>query len=164
MTIRDQAALILDALTQWSGPAASRVFIASDVIDCIEQLRLKPGVPAIAILWTDESPRSEYDILGRVDRTWKAVVSRARGLKLQSGESLTQGSAGGPPMFDLVEQVREVILGIRIPTVPGDVSGEDTVPRYYGSYPFEVQGLILDAIEIRFTLAAQITVQKENAE
>ena len=159
MTIRDQSNLILEALAAWAAPRAGRAFIASDVIDCIEQLRLKPGVPAIALLWVDETPRGENEFLGRVDRTFKAVVSRSRGLKLQSGESLTQGSAGGPPMFDLVEEARELILSLRLPTEEGDVLGEDTVPCYKGSSPFEVQGLILDAIEIKFTLAAQITVQ-----
>ena len=163
MTLRDQANFILTALNDWAAPASGRVFMASDVIDCIEQLRLKPGVPAIALLWIDETPRGENEFAGRVDRTWKVILSRARGLKLQSGESLTEGASGGGPLFDLVEQVREVLLALRLPApedgLTYEVAGEDTVPAYKGASPFEVQGLILDAIEIKFTLAAQITVQ-----
>lgn len=159
MTIREQVKLVETALQEWAKGNGGRVFIAADALDCIEQLRMRPGKATAAVLWQTEEPRGDVDILGRVDRGFKAVVSRGRGLKLQPGESLTDGTSGGEPMFDLVEQVREIVLALRLDD--DALPQEDQVPTYKGTGPFEVNGTLLDASEVRFGLAAQITQQAQ---
>lgn len=155
--IAEQAKLILAAIQDNLLGADVRAFVASDPIDCLDRLRMKPGVGSCAVLWVSEEPR-EPEFLGRVDETWKVVVSRGRSLKLQPGDSLIEGAAGGPPMFELVETIRNAVLSLRMPAEDG-FGGADLVPAYRGSGPFEVNGMLLDAVEIRFTLAGQIPPQ-----
>lgn len=157
MTISGQAKLILKALLDNSLETGGRAFIAADPIDCIERLRMKPGVASAALLWHAEDTR-DLECLGRVDETWKVVVSRGRSMKIQAGESLIEGAAGGGPMFDLVESVRDKVLALRLPAEDG-MDGEELAPVYRGAGPFEVNGILLDAVEIRFSLAHQIAVQ-----
>jgi hypothetical protein len=160
MTIREQAKLIEAGLREWTKGNGGRVFIASDVVDCIEQLRARPGTPSCAVLWMTEDVHGEYPELGKMLRGFKVIVSRGRGLVLQSGQSLTEGAAGGKAMFDLVEEAREMALALRTE----DEAGEMQFPVYQGSGPFQpVEGLLLDAMEVRVGLFAQGTVQELHA-
>ena len=123
----------------------------------MEELRGKPGAPTAAVLWQSEHPDGRYAEEGKVLRMFKIVVSRGRGLKLVTGESLSEGVAGGPAMFDLVEQAREIARNLRMEDEPGELQ----LPIYKGSGPFLVHGYILDAMEIRFALYAQIPFQDQ---
>jgi len=153
MTIAEQTIAIVAGLAAWASANSGRAFPASDVVDVFEQLRAKPGAPSCAVLFWSEDPRDNFELLGRVDRTFKIIVSRGRGFKLQTGESLTDGASGGPPMFDLVEEAREVARNLR-----GDLPGEEAVPIYKGCGPFEASGLLLDAYEIRISFPNQLPV------
>jgi hypothetical protein len=159
MTIGEQAKMIERALAEWCKTNRGRAFIASDPLDCIDQLRQKPGTPTAAVLFDRREPRGELDT-GRKDNFFKVVISRGRSLKLVPGESLTEGAAGGKPMFDLVEEAEAVVLGMRMDADDGGIDGEDTVPHHMGTGMFEVNGMLLDAYEVRFSLAAQATVQE----
>jgi hypothetical protein len=164
MTIAENIKTIEAALAEWATGNGGSVFVASDVVDLIERLRMKPGAPRVGILFVDEEPRG-LDVLGRCDQGFKMVVSRGRSLKLQSGESLTEGAAGGKAMFDLVQEVKEVVLAIRLePQDEEQLEEEDTIPTYKGSGQFEVNGLLLDAYEVRVGFAAQGTVQRLGGE
>lgn len=158
MNLSGQAKLVMEALESWAKSSGGRAFIAADALDCIDQLRLKPGRASAALLWNTEEPRG-LEVLGRVDDSWKVVVSRGRSMKLQAGEALIEGAAGGPPMFELVEAVRDVVLALRLPPEE-QFDDAELIPVYRGSGPFEVNGLLLDAVEIRFALAAQIAFQE----
>jgi hypothetical protein len=157
MTITEQAGLILDALNAWVADNKGRAFIAADAVHCVEELRGKPGAPTAAVLWESEEPSGRNAEEGKVLRTFKIVVSRGRGLKLVAGESLAAGVAGGPPMYDLVEQAREIARGLRLEDEPGELQ----LPVYQGCGPFEVSGHVLDAVEIRIALYAQIPPQNQ---
>ena len=155
MTIAEQLKMVEAALLDWCKTNRGRAFIASDAQDCLEQLRSKPASPTCAVLWYGWEPRGDLAELGRKDQLYKIVVSRGRGMNLVSGDSLTKGVAGGPPMFDLVQQASEVVFGLRLEDMPG----EDQVPQDRGAGPWEVNGWLLDATEIRFSLTTQTTVQ-----
>jgi hypothetical protein len=157
MTIAEQLKVVVVALTDWCRTNRGRAFPAGDVPHLLDELRMKPGVPSCAVMFWKEDPHGEYPELGKVLRGFKVVISRYKGFNLVSGESLTEGASGGPAMFDLIEGAREACLAVRME----DESGELQVPQYQGTGPFEVQGLILDAFEIRFGLFAQITVQED---
>ena len=158
MTIREQVKLVGTALEAWSKANRGRVFVASDTIDCLEQLRARPGTPTCAILWNGRDTVGDMDRLGKKANTFKVVVSRGRSLRIVAGESLTEGAAGGEPMFDLVEQAEAVVLGVR-QEVGEDDDPEDAIPVHEGTGPFEVNGMLLDAMEIRFSLVSQAEVQ-----
>jgi hypothetical protein len=88
-----------------------------------------------------------------VDRHFKLVLSRSRGFRIDTGESLSDssGPAGAKPMFDLIEEVREMVRQLKF-------SAETTeqIPDYRGAGPFEIQGFVLDAFEVRFSIGTQI--------
>lgn len=151
MTIREQMNLVVSALAAQLATVKGRAFPAGDVIHLLDELRLKPGAPSAGVLFWTEDPVGELPELGKVLRGFKVVLSRSKGFKLVSGESLTEGSAGGPPMFDLVELARTTVLDLRME----DEQGELQLPTYQGTGPFEVSGLVLDAYEIKFALYAQ---------
>lgn len=167
MTVAQQTKAIVLALRDWCRANSGSVFVATDLLHLLDQLRSKPGAPRLGILFFEQQPRDpDRSENGRLDNTFKIVISRGRSLKLEPGQSLTEGSAGGKPMFDLVEEAREIILALRLddrdpetPDTPGSINGEDTIPVYKGASLFEVQGMLLDAMELRVSLAAQGTVQ-----
>lgn len=161
MTIAEQSKAIVAALKDWAVPNKGRAFMAGDPIHLLDELRSKPGSPSAGVLFIEELARGEHPELGRVDRSFKVVISRGRSFKLVPGESLTEGAAGGPPMFDLAEQAREIILAMRADAAAmGDNPwSEDQLPTYKGIRQFEINGMILDAYEVSFTIPAQITFQ-----
>ncbi len=157
MSISEQLNFLALSLIAWAERNKGRAFIAADALDAVDQLRATPGAPTLAILWTGRVPR-EPEHLGRRDNQFKLIVSRGRSLKLIPGESLSAGSAGGRPLFDLVEEAENLVLSLRLEE--GESLGPDErMPVYQGTGQFEVAGLLLDAYEIRFTLAAQAPVQ-----
>ena len=155
MTISEQSALLLASLDSWTGLVSGRAYIASDPADVLDQLRARPGTPTAAVLWTAEDPIGEYPEEGKVLRTFKIVISRGRGFNLITGESLTKGTAGGPPLLDLIEEARECVLTVRLTDEPSELK----LPIYKGASAFEVQDFLLDAYEIRLALYAQIPPQ-----
>jgi hypothetical protein len=60
-------------------------------------------------------------------------------------------------MFDLMQQASEVVLGIRLEDME---ESEDQLPVDNGAGPWEVNGWLLDAMELRFKLASQAPVQR----
>jgi hypothetical protein len=151
MTIAEQMQRFHAALAPWAQERGGTAAKAFDQVHALELLQLKPGGLLVAVMFESEDPRGENDELGRVDRNFKVIVSRGRGFRLDTGESLVEQTSGGPPMFDLVEEAREVARRIRF--------NEDTTevnPEYKGSGPFTVEGFVLDAFEVRFSIGTQI--------
>lgn len=157
MTIAEQARQVRDALADWARDNSGSAVVAGDQVHMLELLRLKPGGVVAGVMFDTEDPRGEYDELGRVDRAFKVVVSRGRGFRLDGGESLTDGSAGGKATFDLAEEAREIVRSLRF-----DAETTEEKPTYKGMGPFEVQGFVLDAFEVRFGIGTQLPRQDED--
>jgi hypothetical protein len=157
MTIAEQLRVLHAAARGLAETNRGHAYVATDRGHVVSELLAKPGGFQCAVFWDTEDVRGEHSELGKVDRQFKVVISRGRGLRLETGESLTEGSAGGRPLYDLVEELRESIRSLRLETNGDD---EDRLPGYAGSGPFEVQGYLLDAVEVRFRLPAQIPVQE----
>jgi hypothetical protein len=152
MTIREQSELIRETLAEWARTAGGRAAVAGDPAQILEILRIRPDGFVAIISFDSETPRTEYDELGGMDRTFKVVISRGKGFKLDTGESLTDGAAGAGPLFDLVEQARELLRAL--PLDPE--TSLEVLPKYLGTSPYEVQGYLLDAYEIRLSIGTQI--------
>lgn len=157
MTIREQAKAVVEALRDWARENKGTVSVASDQVHALELIRVKPGGVRVVLLFEGENPRGEWTELGKVDRGFKVVLSAGRGFRVGEGENLTEGSAGGRPVFDLAEEARELVRALRFET-SGDA--EDAVPRYAGIGAFRVEGFILDAYEVRFEFGSQIPRQE----
>lgn len=153
MTIGEQLRRMAKELESWAAGNGMAARVAGDVVQLIEMLRLRGGTGLAAVMFEAEEPRGEHWELGKVDRVYKIVLSRGRGFRLETGESLTEGAGGGRALCDLLEEAREVVRHLRFTEEP---SPEDWEPVYRGSRTFEVQGFVLDAYEIRFALGAQL--------
>lgn len=149
MRLKEQAELIAGALEEWASGNKGSAQVAGDVVAAIELLRARPGAPKAVVLFQGDTP-VEPERAGRRDVQWKVVVARGRGFRLDTGESLTDGVAGGKGMFELVEEAREVVLGVRL-----DGSSGETRLVYGGCKAFEVQGIVMDAYELNWTAEAQ---------
>jgi hypothetical protein len=156
MTIAEQLKAIAAVLRPWAERNRSSVTILSDQVHLLELLRLKPGAVLIGLLFESETVRGEWDNLGRVDRAYKVIVTRGRGLKLDSGESLVGTSSEDRPVFELVEEARELVRTAEI----GEVEGR---PEYRGIGQYELQGAIFDGWEVRFVIGTAIPELVEGA-
>ncbi len=111
------------------------------------------------MFFVEERPRSRNfgDVAGKVDRKFWICLSRGRGFSAELGKSLTEGVAGGKPMFVLVEQAREQARGIRL----DDQTADDNRPVYQGIFPIEFEAATVDAYYVEITLAADIPQQNQ---
>jgi hypothetical protein len=155
MTIKEQMKLLEEALLPWAAANAGMVKVANDKPHLFQLLGTSPGAPRAAVYFVEERPRSRRfdDIAGRVDRKFWVCVSRGRGFNAELGKSLTEGVAGGKPMFILLEEAREEVRGTRQEDI------DETRPYYKGTYPIDLEGAAVDAYYIEVVLAADIPQQ-----
>jgi hypothetical protein len=157
MTIDGQTKLLLKALEPWTADNGGSVKVANDKPHLFQILGAAPGAPRAAVYFVEERPRSRNfgDVAGKVDRKFWICVSRGRGFGAELGKSLTEGVAGGKPMFVLCEEARELARGVRLE----DQTADDNRPVYKGVFPIEFKEAAVDAYSIELTLAADIPEQ-----
>lgn len=155
MTIDGQTRLLLKALEPWAVANAGTVKVANDKPHLFQLLGAGPGAPRAAVYFVEERPRSRRfnDLAGRVDRKFWICISRGRGFNSRLGRSLTEGVAGGKPMFTLVEEAREEVRSVRQDDI------DETRPYYQGAYPIELPDATVDAYYLELVLAAEIPQQ-----
>lgn len=156
MTLVDQANLLRDTIAEWAREHGGTARIASDPIALLDILQLKPGSLTVALMFESESPSDTtdgLDILGYTTRSWKAVLSRGRTLKLDSDDTLITGAAGGAPLFVLVEELRETIRTCSFASQP---TCPEPFPSYLGISRTNIDGYLLDAYEVRFSIPTRI--------
>lgn len=156
MTIKEQIKAVVTALNGWARDKGGRAVPASGPVHVLELLREKPGGVTAAVLFDSEDPRGDFSEVGKVDRGFKVILSRGKGFRIETGENLVEGSAGGAPLYDLVEEAREIVRAIEFTSE----DPEDAAVEYKGIGPFEVSGFVLDAYEIRFGCGTQIPRQE----
>jgi hypothetical protein len=153
-SIRNQVTAIQQALDRKIDGA--RAYVASDFVHCWEILLNKPGTCKIAILFEDEKARVNFaggDITGRVNRYIDVMISRGRGLKDIRADNLTVGAGDGRPLFDLAEEMRDVLRLIRFNPVT------DEVPDYIGLGRWgKDEGFNLDAFKCSIWIGTQINL------
>ncbi|MGA3268045.1 MAG: hypothetical protein ABSE16_14615 [Verrucomicrobiota bacterium] len=156
MTIAEQLKRIEGCLAGWVKQYSGSAKVANDVPHLFTILGVNPGAPRCAILFQREEPQSERfdDVAGRMHRTYWIAVSRGRGFMRQQGMSLTEGVAGGPPMFQLAEEAREIVRAIR-----DCGTADEPLPYYRGIALMEFEGVTTDTYRIELILAADIPEQ-----
>jgi len=150
MTIAEQLKQISERLAPWAQSVGGRVEIANDPVHAFSILQAKPGAPTAVVQFHDEEKRGEYEEASMVDRTFHVIIYRSAGMKLGKGESLVAGTAGGRALYDLAEEVRELVRGISF-----DETTEVT-PDYRRTQPYTFQDVTFDALQIEFTIGCQL--------
>ena len=153
-TIKSQANALKTALE--GSLDGTNVFIASDFIHAWEMLKSSPAAGSVAILFEEEKARVNFeggDITGRVDRFFDLVVSRGRGLTLTRSDNLTQGVSGGVPLFEMAEQLRDVVRLMRFDPQT------DEVPNYIGMSRWgKEEGINMDAFKVSIWIGSQLAL------
>lgn len=103
-------------------------------------------------------------ILGMVDRRFGIVVTRGRSLQINRGDSLTMDNAVGAPLFDIVEECRDICRGLLF----DPAWTERTIDfSSVSTFNTEGNGVIVDAYQVDFSvgcLLPQMLDQPEQLE
>lgn len=156
MTIAEQLKFIKEKLKPWTDEVKGRVEIAADPVHVLGLLATSPGSPRVVILFDGEEKRGEYEELGRVDRKFLVIVSRGRGFKLEPGDALTDGAAGGRPLFQLVEEGREMVRAIVF-----DRETTEGIPNYTATRRLQLEEQTVDAYQIEFSIGTQLPLHNQ---
>ena len=146
---------IQNGLATWAQLHGGTIHIAHDASHLFRLLGDNPGAARIGILLHSEKPRNETfsDVETRMDRHFWVCVSRGYTLELFPGKSLTQGVAGGKPMFVLVREAAEALRALRF-----DAAGEPQ-PYYLGYELLTFEGVSLDAYKIAIAIASELQAE-----
>lgn len=160
MKIREQFQTLHAALDTWARERGGLCEIASDPFHLLALLQHKPGGIRAAILFAGEIKRGDFEETGAVDRNFSVILSRGRALTAEPSDSLMKESAsGGAPLFDLVEQARDIVRAIQFEdtgAVPLEQLTTEVTPNYLGAEVFAVDGKPLDAYQLNFQIGTQL--------
>jgi hypothetical protein len=153
ITISEEAALIEAALqplvTSYGGTAA----VVSNLRDLWNQSSMDSQVPRILVCYNGETARGTFSQVSpwhRVDRNWTIAVTKGRGFYAARGAGLFDGTATEPPLYDVVETIREIIRGMQ------NISEETPGPDYRGIKPMQMGNIVVDGYTIEVTTANDI--------
>lgn len=141
------------ALMDWVQQDAGLVQIASNPAMMWEMAYAASSKLRIILCCVGEELRGDFSVaaaLHRADRQFVCLVTRGRSFTTDRGMGLTQIVQDNPPLFTLVEKVRDTIramIGISV-ELPVDYKG-------FRSFPLE-DGLIMDAYQIEFSTAVDL--------
>lgn len=153
MTSKDFITRIRDQIRLWLTEPGGEVEIAGDAVDLFGMLSAQPGGLRVVVWVAREQKRGEYEESGLVDRTVHIFVSRGRGFTLQPSDGLVRATAGArKPLYDLVEEVRDLVRGIDL-----DAETTEVTLDYKGFQPFDLPTeRPVDAYQIEFSCGVQL--------
>jgi hypothetical protein len=159
MTIAQHLQLICNALETWAKGYGGRASIARDPVHIFDLLRMKPGGIDAVVMFREEKKPDPNPCAGMAQRTFLVILSRGRGFTLEQGDSLVKGAAGGPALYDLIEEARALVWALVVtPSTEAHEPGQDEMLfNYAGCRLFEFAGATLvDAYQLEFTIWTQI--------
>ena len=140
------------ALDTWAVSRGGRAFIAGDPLSVFNHLGDKPGGVRVGVLFAGDVKRGELEEAGVMDRSFLIVISRGKGFTINAADSLTKGAGGGLPLFQLVEEARDVVRAIAFPE--GTTEG---TADFKGSQAYQfASDALVDAYQLEFSLACQM--------
>ena len=128
------------------------VMIAPDVVQMWRWAYNNTQTLRAIICCTGEDIRGPFSIAAathRVDRQFTLLVSRGRQFTVDTSVSLTQTYGNAQPLFQIVEEARDLIRSML------DISAELPVD-YKGFHHVSLEGNMLDAYGIEFSVAADL--------
>lgn len=154
MTIGETISQTRDTLATWAEGQGGSAEIARDIVHLYALVRIKPGGFRVIVHFLGEEKRGTFEEAGQVDRKFWVVISFGQSLQLDKGDALIHGQAGGRPLFDLAEEVREQIRAISF-----DPSTTEETPDLRSITPFAIPSdVLLDAYTIEFWIGCQLPV------
>jgi hypothetical protein len=160
--IRAQLEQVHAALDTWARGERGRAEIASDPFHLFSLLLENPGGVRAIVQFQGETIRGMEEA-SLVDRTFLVVISRTRPLSVDASASLVKTTTGGGarPLFDLVEDARQIIRGLQFDAEAPADSGygptaqatTEITPLVRSVQPLSVpDGVLSDAYQIEFSI------------
>ena len=152
LTINQQAQMIRGALSGWAQDNNGISSIVSDLAQLWRMAYIASDKVRALICFMGEDARGPFDIAAatfRVDRQFTVMITRGRGFNPVRSDSLTDTSQNAVPLYDLVDDARNIIRTIVSASVefPVDFKAIKTL---------QIENLITDAYLIEFSLAADL--------
>ena len=149
MSITDQLTQLRDALQAWAAKNKGAAEVASDPAHLFALLAQKPAGIRVALLFTGETAREPQEG-GFVDRTFLIVLTQGRGFQLPE-QALTT-TAGRRPMFEFVEEARQLLRGVQFESETTEVTPDF---RSIGLFTLP-DGTPVDAYQIEIAIGVQL--------
>lgn len=153
ITISQEANLIQEELQTWVRQYGGTAAVVSNLKELWNQASMNSQVPRILICYNGESSRGTFSQIStwhRVDRSWLIAVTKGRGYYSNRGDSLSNGLNVEMPLFDAVENVRDVVRFMQ------NISEETPSPDYRSTKPMQMGNLVIDGYLIEITTANDI--------
>lgn len=151
MRIADILKSVRAALQTWADQYKGGAEIARDPVHAFSILQQKPGGVRAVILFQSEDKRGDYEEAGLCDETFFVVLTSGKSLQLNPGDDLVDGAAGGPAMYNLIEDARDIVRGLSLD------DDTEVTPNYKGCRPYVLPGNILtDAYQLEFSIGNQL--------
>jgi len=153
MTISSILRQTRDPVDAWAVPQKGKSYIALNLNHFFEILSIKPGGFRVAIHWIAERPRGDVAETGHVDEHFYIAMSWGKSLQINTGEVMVKGDAGGQPVSDLAEALRDVLRAI-----PFDSQTTEGHANYLGAFPLLNinPGFAIDGIYLEISLGNQL--------
>ncbi len=152
MTIAAQLKIIQQVLGPWAAENGGAAFVASDPEHMWAMAFSASSKLRVIVTYMGESNRGDFAmgaILRRVDREFVVLITRGRGFSYPRGDTLTDTVGNALPMFQLVEEGRELIRSILNLSVELPLDFKAVKPHAMGQ-------LIMDAYSIEFSAAVDL--------
>lgn len=150
--VKDQLESMRYTLDTWAQQYNGKAFIASDLNHMWKVAWQSSSQLRIICVYMGEVIRGDFKIAaatGRVDREFNVMLTRGKGFNQERGDSLTKQVGNEPPLFDLVEEARDILRSLV------DISAEAPVD-YKGIRTMQMGELILDAYIVEFSVATDL--------
>ena len=149
MNIKDQFGVILTGLAEFGTRFKCPVTVAHDQTHLVQIMTGAAGAARIGILVLRETPRNETyaDVVGLLDRKFWICISRGYLLESFPGKALTEGYAGGPALYDLVDDLVCAVRALRF-------DAPEPVPYYLGFEQLTIADVKLDAYALTIQIAS----------
>jgi hypothetical protein len=156
MTINQIITKVRNSCDAWIQSEGGKAYVASGFFDCWEFLSNKPGSAKIGVYAVRGTPRNNFpqgsNLTRREDEHFKVVISRGRGLQSYRSANLTDGSSGGRPLYDLLDDLRMVVMNILFDPITTERPHEYLGWSEWG----KEQGVDIDAYELNFSIGNQL--------
>ncbi len=134
MKLVDQVQAIVEALRPWAESLRGTVSIAADPEHALELIRSTAPGSLHVVVWPERAEkRGEYEEASYEDRHIAVTVCQGRGLSVDRGQVYSGRERGQRPLWDLVEEVRDVLRSVSL-----DAETTEVTLDYQGWEPLEL--------------------------
>ncbi len=102
-------------LTSWCTPRKGVISIAGDPGDVLESLADAPKSFRVTLCWSGDDDQAGHEEAGIVDNHFEVWLIKAKGMRINPGESLVKGTKDDPAFLKLLADLRARVRSLAFP-------------------------------------------------